>query len=95
MLDNNSFYISAPCLAEQERTLLLAAIKLLMQDGSRFRVMAEATTNAHLLVIDEDSPEGRDILQNSNPRQVKLLFSTRPKNRKNIIHCLNKIRRHD
>lgn len=85
MLDNSSFYISAPSLGEQERTLLVTAVKLLMQDGRRFRVMADLTANAHLLVIDEDSSKGRHILQNSNPRQVKLLFSSRPTNRKNVI----------
>lgn len=85
MLDKSSFYISAPSLGEQERTLLVTAVKLLMQDGRRFRVMADLTANAHLLIIDEDSNKGRQILENSNPRQVKLLFSSSPKNRKNVI----------
>lgn len=85
MSSNSSILISAHSLSEQLKTELTSAVNLLLLDGKLFQFNDIQNKNSHLLVIDVDNEEGRQLLNNSLAGQVKILVSSTAQSGKNVV----------
>ena len=72
-------------LSQQDDMVVSTATKLLSYDNVEFLINNSEISKAHLLIIDEDSPSGKQALRQSNAGQVKLLVSSKPKMARNTI----------
>jgi len=72
-------------LNEQDNMVVSTAAKLLSYDDVAFQVNNSEMNKAHLLIIDEDSPSGKQVLRQCRDGQIKLLISNNPKMAKNTI----------
>ena len=82
---SHTFHIAPVGLDLQDRLVVNTATKLLSLDGITYQVYEGEPARAHLLILDEDSAEGRQALRHSRPGQVKLVVSTRPASAKKTI----------
>jgi hypothetical protein len=82
---SHTFNIAPVGLDTQDRLVVNTATKLLSYDGIAYQVLDGEPAKAHLLILDEESAEGRYALKHSRPGQVKLVVSTKPASAKNTI----------
>jgi len=78
-------YIHAPALGPDELTALRTALEQLADDSVSFELTDDRPDRAHLLVVDEEHPDGQRILHDSRPGQVKLVFAPRPRAERNLV----------
>lgn len=79
------FNIAPVGLDNQDRLVVNTATKLLSYDGITYAVFEGEQAKAHLLILDEESAEGKHALKHSRPGQVKLVLSNKPTAAKNTI----------
>lgn len=82
---SQTFNIAPVGLDTQDRLVVNTATKLLSYDGIAYHVFEGEPAKAHLLILDDESAEGKYALKHSRPGQVKLVVSTKPAAAKNII----------
>jgi hypothetical protein len=79
------FNIAPVGLDTQDKLVVKTATKLLSLDGIVYQVFEGEPARAHLLIVDEESAEGKHALKHSRPGQVKLVVSNKPASAKNTI----------
>ncbi|MBI1423870.1 MAG: hypothetical protein GC149_10430 [Gammaproteobacteria bacterium] len=79
------FNIAPVGLDAQDRVAVNTATKLLSYDGIAYQLFDGEPAKAHLLILDEESAEGKQALKHSRPGQVKLVLSNKPASAKNTI----------
>lgn len=82
---SHTFNIASVGLETQDRLVVNTATKLLSLDGIAYQVFDGEPGKAHLLILDENSAEGKHALKHSRPGQVKLVVSNKPASSKNTI----------
>lgn len=77
--------VSSSGLGTRDRVVLHTVIRVLSRDGFRLEILTGDVQHAHLLVVDEDSVEGRTALERRRSGQVVLLFSSNSRSGKNLV----------
>lgn len=77
--------ISSSGLGTRDRVVLHTVIRVLSRDGFMLEMTTGDIRQAHLLVVDEDSMEGRTALAQRRSGQVILLFSSNSRSGKNLV----------
>ncbi len=82
---NDVLCIVGAGLSSGQRALLRTTLKLLAADGIRFTLSCGEPDDAHLLVLDDGTEEGRRVFAASRSGQVKLVLSDEARVGPNLI----------